>query len=260
MELGRGRGRRVEGDTAVMDAPEAEVDLPEQDSEKEDTNAAPASTEAEAPNLNAFWAAVDAVEGDDYSGVITEYGKLSRGGKLLAKNGIRSRVMAAVDNDEYATAKALGNASKAIGTVASSTAGTTADPTEELVNRVAALRLASIQLTSTELEDRISALVVAPNEIVTALAKRLTETKMGRKPRAEGGTRHNVGKHIAQIFADKEAGTFMDVKAITEAKSDEYGEDNVSVASVSAHLKSGKFEQAGLAVVEVDKKLGVRKS
>src|SRR6478752_5658715 len=106
--MARGFGRKDEGNTAVLDGPEAEVDTPTEDSEQEDTNTPVASTEAETPNLNDFWTAVDASNGEDFSAVIAEYGKLSRGGKLLAKNGIKTRAMAAIEQDDYAKAKTLG--------------------------------------------------------------------------------------------------------------------------------------------------------
>ncbi len=220
--------------------------------------------ETEVTNLNDFWAAVDALEvsNPDFSSVQSEYGNLTRKGKMQATHGLKARTFAALDEDEYAQAKLLSSAAKALGTV-SGTAGVSADPTEELVNRIAGIQLALTNLTETNptLGDRVSAAVNAginSDSIAAQLAKRLIETKMGRKSREGGGTRHNVGKHIAQVFADKESGTFLSVKDLSEANSAEYGDDVASIPSITTHLKNS-FDQPGLEATEVDKKLGVRK-
>lgn len=229
-----------------------------------DAPATPEGGEAEVTNLNAFWAAVESIDSasPDYAASIAEYEKLSRKGKMQASHGVKAKTFAALDEDEYAKAKALSGLSKALSS--SSSTGEATDPTEELVNRMAGFYIAYTELSgaNASLTDKVAAAVqaaTAKNEdgtltedasktVAAGLAKRLVETKMGRKPRESGGTRHNVGRHISQVFAELPDGTFLSIKEIANAKSEEYGDDAPAVNTIATHLNSGKFDQAGLGV------------
>lgn len=51
-----------------------------------------------------------------------------------------------------------------------------------------------------------------------------------------GGPRRDIGKHIEQVFAEKEPGSFLTVNEIAKARSTEYGDDRPSAGAVSARL------------------------
>lgn len=248
-------------ESAVVDAPGADT-VPEVDQPtvEENVNA-----------LAAFWTAVDALNNDspDYKPVTDEYDKLDRSSKMKAGHAVKTKVFDALDADNFTLGKTLSGLTKILGTT--STGAADADPSEELVNRMAGIFLAYKELSASNpsLSERVKAAVEAvagdkgDETIAAQLSKRLVDTKMGRKPREGGGTRHNVGKHIAQVFENLADGTFLSIKQLAEAKSEEYGDDSASVVSITQHLK-GNFDQAGLSVVtegtgDDTKVLGVRK-
>lgn len=257
----RNRGNVVD----EVDAPEATVPEPSapeaDDSEREDVSGQPVTEAPEIINLNGFWEAVGSINPDEpnYDGVKAEYDKLSKGGKQKATREISARVMQSVENGDSVTALKLAKTKRFFSELKPASSATPADPTVELVNRIAALRLANTQLSTEELEERVNGAVEAPNEIVQALVTKLVEVRAGRKPRVEGGKRHNVKNHIEQVFAGQESGTWLDTKAISEANSEEYG-GPANLPSVETNLKSGKFSAQGLTVETRDGKLGVVKS
>lgn len=75
------------------------------------------------------------------------------------------------------------------------------------------------------------------------------------------GERRDIAKHIENAFAEKEAGTFLTIAAIRNAKSPEYGDDLPSAGAISARLfpKSGKVTIEGVEPAEVEGKKGARK-
>lgn len=257
----------IEDETQV---PSAEADANAEGVVSEvDTPASPEGGEAEVTNLNAFWAVVEQIDSATpvYTDSIAEYEKLTRKGKMQASHGVKAKTFAALDEDEYAKAKALSGLSKALGS--SSSTGEATDPTEELVNRMAGFYIAftTLKAANPTLEEKVAAAVQAATvqgepdsegkttltedaakTVAALLAAKLVDSKMGRRPRETGGTRHNVGKHISQIFAELPDGTFLSIKEIANAKSEEYGDDAPAVNTVATHLNSGKFEQAGLSV------------
>lgn len=266
------------GGTAEVDAPEQDgTGTPEQDGLAPDLSATEPSnpdaedvsgqatsadaTEAEVVDLTAFNSAVDALDETEpnYDAVKAEYDKLSRKGKVQATRGISTRSMSELVAGNTSSALKLAKTKNYFASLTPTSTATPTDPTVELVNRIAALRIASAKLTTDELEERIAATVAAPNEIVQALAGKLVEVKAARKPREGGGTRHNVTDHISQVMANQESGTWLDSKALAEASSEEYGGPATKNA-VDTKLKSGKFSSDGLSLEERDGKFGVLKA
>lgn len=261
--------RRDQGNTAVVDleeiATETEsVEPVTGDPEVEDVAGTPVEAEPETVDLTGFWSAIGALdkEAPVYDGVKAEYDKLSRKGKMQASTGIRTKLMAEVENDNYEAARSLSKVKKYFASLTPSTSTEAADPTVELVNRIAALRIVSAQLSEGQdaLEERITAAVATPDEKVQAAVTKLLEVRAARKPREPGGTRHNVGNHITQVFANVASGEFLDYKAIGEAKSDEYDGNTSTPSAVKAKLDSGKFVSEGLTVETVNGKVGIRKA
>lgn len=242
--------------------------------ENTEGNVSEVDTPTVAENVNklaAFWTAVDAIDATNvnYDGATSEYDKLERGDKMKASHAVKAKVFDALSDDNFTLGKILSGLTKVLGTT--STGAADADPSEELVNRMAGIYLAYNELSKAhgELAERVKAAVEAvagekgDETIPALLAKRLVETKMGRKPREGSGTRHSPGKHIVQVFADLPDGTFLTIKQLSEAKSEEYGDDAASPVSIGQHLKSS-FEQPGLSVVtegegDDTKVIGVRK-
>jgi len=180
---------------------------------------------------------------------------------MQATAGVRASIMKAVEDEDYETAKLYSKVKKYFASLAPAVSAEAADPTVELVNRIAAFQIASAQLSEGQeaLADRIASAVASPDEKVQAAVSKLLEVRAARKPRAPGGTRHNVGNHITQVFANVASGEFLDYKAIGEASSEEYGGPSTPSA-VKAKLDSGKFVSDGLVVETVNDKIGVRKS
>jgi len=261
--------RRDQGNTAVAEPDEVDTATASDeaalaDSEVEDIAGTPVEAEAETVDLTGFWSAIDALDKEtpDYSTVKAEYDVLSRKGKMQASTGIRTKLMAEVENDNYEAARSLSKVKKYFASLTPSTSTETADPTVELVNRIAALRIVSAQLSEGQdaLEERIVAAVTSPDEKVQAAVTKLLEIRAARKPREPGSVRHNVGNHIVQVFANVASGEFLDYKAIGEATSDEYDGKTSTPSAVKAKLESGKFAEDGLSVETVGGKVGIRKA
>jgi len=144
---------------------------------------------------------------------------------------------------------------------------TPADPTAAHVQRMASFYLAINYLTENVGEDvagdwaeQVDAMVEAeqPNldtyvafqksddedaeepEVapVVRQAYKLTAGKAagGSGRVSSGGPRRDVMKHIEQVFADEEVGTFLTVNEIAKRKSTEYGDDQISAGAISARL------------------------
>lgn len=85
----------------------------------------------------------------------------------------------------------------------------------------------------------------------------------GGGSRVTGGPRRDTVKHMEQVFADLESGSFLTINEIAKAQSTEYGDDRPSAGAVSARLfpkdkdpyKSDTLE----AVAEEGKPRGARK-
>ncbi len=101
-------------------------------------------------------------------------------------------------------------------------------------------------------------------------ARKLAEVKATRAPRAKGeakprgeyvGTRRSVADHIAEVFADKEAGHFMSIAEIVGTKTSVYEDDAPSSGAVSARAfpKGRACTLVGVEPFELDGKKGLRK-
>lgn len=58
----------------------------------------------------------------------------------------------------------------------------------------------------------------------------------GGSGRVSGGPRRDIEKHLIQVFADLEVGSFLTVNEIAKQASTEYGDDRPSAGAVSARL------------------------
>lgn len=254
----------AEVDAPDVEAPEAEPSATEPaNPDAEDVSGQPVTEAPEVVDLNGFNAAVDALDANEpnYDAVKAAYDALSRKGKVQATRSISTRTMVEVEAGNLAKAQSLTKTKRYFESLTPTSTATPADPTVELVNRIAALRIAAVALeTNSGLSERVSAAIESPNEIVQALATKLQETKAARKPRDPGSKRHNVSNHITQVMAGQESGRFLDAKGIAEATSEEYDGGSSTKNAVEAKLKSGKFSSDGLTVETVDDKIGVRKS
>lgn len=260
------RGNR--GNTDVLETPEDAALEPSEATagadEVEDVAGQPVEAEPEVVDLTGFWAAIEALDSEApvYDDVKAAYDALSRKGKMQATAGVRSKIMSAVENDEFETARSLSKVKKYFASLTPSASTEAADPTVELVNRIAAFQLAIAQLSEGQeaLAERIAAAVATPDEKVQAAVTKLLEVRAARKPREPGGTRHNVGNHITQVFANVASGEFLDYKAIGEATSAEYDGNSSTPSAVKAKLDSGKFQSEGLSVETRNDKVGVYKA
>ena len=165
------------------------------------------------------------------------------------------------------------------------------DPTEAFVQADATLRLALALHTPTEgvsedYAEKVEALVTESTESAEALlawvksdaedkgdepeaspvVKNAVKLALGKAAKAGGraggvggatynGARRDIGKHIANAFADKESGDFLTVAEIRTARSDEYGDNPPSAGAISARLfpPSGKCTVEGVVPGENDK-------
>jgi len=142
-----------------------------------------------------------------------------------------------------------------------------ADPTQAFVQKVVALRLATDQVIGnvpegvtedwTEKADELyaslaedvasySAYVNSDDEDaeapeVSPVVRQAFKLASGRgaaggSGRVSGGPRRDIEKHLVQVFADLEVGSFLTVNEIAKASSTEYGDDRPSAGAVSARL------------------------
>lgn len=188
-------------------------------------------------------------------------------GKNQARAWLDEQMKAAIVGKDIVKAKAfvlLKDGLSAGG--GSSTPKAPADPTEAFVQRVAAQRLALSITTSTvpegvnegwdesadklagELASQVDAYrawqdnededAEAPEvSPVVRQAFRIAQGKgTGGSRAASGGPRRDVEKHMQQVFADREPGTFLTVNEIAKEASTEYGDDRPSAGAVSARL------------------------
>jgi hypothetical protein len=80
--------------------------------------------------------------------------------------------------------------------------------------------------------------------------------------RVPGAPRRDVSKHLAQVFADLEVGSFLKVNEIAKAASEEYGDDRPSSGAVSSRLfPKGKdaYSADGIEACEMNGARGARK-
>ncbi len=199
-------------------------------------------------------------------------------GKNAARNYLDDQMKAAVVGKDIIKAKSFINLKDDLS--AGSGGGSPkapADPTEAFVQKVAALSIASVLVTSTVPEgvgedwaEKADALVNELGEQVDAYAAfrassdedaeepevspvvrsafKLASGKAsgGSSTRVLGGPRRDVVKHMEQVFADKEAGSFLTINEIAKSASTEYGDDRPSAGAVSARLfPKGKESYAG---------------
>lgn len=90
-----------------------------------------------------------------------------------------------------------------------------------------------------------------------------TGTRAPRAPRAPsvGGTRGNIGAHIAKFFADKPVGTAVKFGDIAAFTSSEYPGANASGGAIGAFFDRGNFASTpGIAPTLVDGKKGAIKN
>lgn len=158
----------------------------------------------------------------------------------------------------------------------SKSASTPADPTEAFVQRVAGLSLAYNLATSNVPEgvnedwnERVNTLVAESIESArahlawttgdeesrgeepeaSAFVKAAVKLSVGKAARVGGGgggtrapftgERGDIGKHIAEAFADKPVGTFLKIADIRNFKSSEYEAGKASAGAISARLFPG---------------------
>jgi hypothetical protein len=102
-------------------------------------------------------------------------------------------------------------------------------------------------------EPEVSAFVKAAVKLSQGKA---VKTGSGRASTPFTGERRDIGKHIAEAFADKESGTFMTVAEIRKFESSEYNaESPASAGAISARLfpTSGKCTVEGITPGTNDK-------
>jgi hypothetical protein len=142
-----------------------------------------------------------------------------------------------------------------------------ADPTQAFVNKAAALMLALNEVESnvpegvsedwsTKLQELLPTLegevasyrqflasddedAEAPE--VSPVVRQAFKLASGRgsgggSGRVSGGPRRDIEKHLVQVFADLEVGSFLTINEIAKASSTEYGDDRPSAGAVSARL------------------------
>lgn len=229
----------------------------------------------------------------DYSGVVSAYGSMTRKGKAAATRHMDDKSKGLLENGDFDIARVwlLSNkATKADKPKGESKPRTPADVTTPFVTKLAAFQLAYGALTANAPEGvaedwqaQVTALFEAGSEQVEAVrvwmnadsaergdAPEVSEAaalaakiafKATRKPY---GARHDVGLHIAQVFAERESGTFLTDSQIAGEKSEEYGDSECSTSAVTARLKSVTEQDKpladGLSVETRDDKLGVVKA
>lgn len=142
-----------------------------------------------------------------------------------------------------------------------------ADPTQAFVQKVVALRLATDQVIGNVPEGVGDDWTEKADELYASLGDDVTAYKAymdsddedaeapevspvvrqafklasgrgaaGGSGRVSGGPRRDIEKHLLQVFADLEVGSFLTVNEIAKAASTEYGDDRPSAGAVSARL------------------------
>lgn len=202
--------------------------------------------------------------------------------KNAAKKLVEERMREAMNQRDISSARAymLVSDNLTAGASGSKADKTPADPTEAFVQRLATLRLAATLVTPGEgvAEDAVSkveALVTESSEAaatyaawlaneaedkgdepeVSAVVKAAVKLAQGKAAKVGGSTRtggtftgerRDIGKHIAEAFADQPVGTFLTVAEIRKFKSTEYGDNPPSAGAISARL----FPTSGKCTVE----------
>ena len=186
--------------------------------------------------------------------------------KNAAKDHIETSMKEAILGDNGPLAKSYVLIRNSMTAGSSKAPATPKDPTEAFVAKVAVLMAAQEVLNATVPEGVNENWVEQAETLATTLAadaqkvleagddaevevgpdaRKVVKLASGRGTGGGGstftGTRRDVGKHIAEAFADQPSGTFLSVNEIVKFKSTEYGSDSPSSGAVSARLfpKSG---------------------
>lgn len=89
-----------------------------------------------------------------------------------------------------------------------------------------------------------------------ALAVKVTSGGRSGGPRKPYGPRHDAGKHVAEVMATVEPGTFLTVSQIANGESEEYG-GPATVSAIQQRLKGKTALPNGLQIETREGKLGV---
>lgn len=188
-------------------------------------------------------------------------------GKNAARSWIEAQMKASIVGKDIMAARAYVMLKDGLSAGSgSSTPKAPADPTAAFVQKVASLRLAlslveqsvpegvdeawseRVDKTLAEVGDEVVAYreysesddadAEAPevSPVVRQAFKLASGRGGGGGSRVSGGPRRDVAKHMEQVFADLEVGTFLTINEIAKAQSTEYGDDRPSAGAVSARL------------------------
>lgn len=309
--------------TSVIDAPATdseEVEVPDNDTENTDEVTAEDEIE-EIVDFSELSKAVaeliasvpkplatgeGAMEGIDFTPVVTAYQALSRKSKGAATRELGELSRKALESDDFDNARlylAAERATKSAKPKSTRAPRVPADVTTPVVDRLAAFQLAFgalkeflpegveqdeekltervrevydagqeeirklIEWNNSEAEDKGEEPIVS--EAVALAYKFAFRGKLKAKTKADGtnptprnypAVRHDVGNHIAQVFADKPSGHYMSAKDIATHESAEYGTDRPALQAVVARFKGKKPLAEGLTVVKRDDNYGVVKA
>ena len=272
--------------TATDTAPESTPEVPAEEVAAEAKPAeAPIDLTAFTEKVEAAVTGRDEASGDPSEELIlaaqTEYRNLDGlKAKNAAKKLVEEKMREAMNSRDILAARAYMMVSDNLTAGASGSKGssTPADPKEAFTQRVQALLLAQTLLAdqapegitfgevavTDEQTDAARALLAyeqnesedkgdAPEatQVVKAAVKLATgkAARVGGSGRSGGtftGERKDIGKHIAEAFAEVEGGTFLTIAQIRSHKSEEYGDNPPSAGAISARL----FPQSGKCTVE----------
>lgn len=291
--------RRNKGqDAPVENNEEAQVEAPEATTENTEQTETPAAE----VDLTAFQSAVQSAKDEadtstgevpeaSLAGVTAEYRKLDGiKAKNAAKRVVGDAMRDAMNSGDFAGARAyLMIQDNALVAAASGGGSKTerapADPTENFVQRVATLNLASTlsqesvpegvsedwgskvgDLVNTSLEQAraYTTWLEADEETrgdepeVTAVVRNAVKLSQGKSAKAGtrsgggGGTftgeRRDIGAHIVSAFEGKDEGTFLTIAEIRNTRSEEYGDNPPSAGAISARLFPSKGTSSMLKV------------
>jgi hypothetical protein len=220
-------------------------------------------------------------------------------GKNAARASLDAAMKAAISEEKNimkAKAFVMIKDGLSAGSGGSSTPRTPADPTQAFVQKVVALQLATEEVLGNvpegvsedwtekadELRESLAADLSAYRDYVNStdedaeapevspVVRQVFKLVQGRSTggggtsnRVAGAPRRDIEKHLAQVFADLDAGAFLTVNEIAKAASTEYGDDRPSAGAVSARLfPKGKAPYVNIgikAVAEVGKSRGAVK-
>lgn len=263
----------VTDETPETPVEEPTTEAPQADAEKpaEEEVDLTAFTEA----VNAAVEEADASTGDVPKAAIDAVNKVYREvpslkGKNAARASLDAAMKSAISEEKNimkAKAFVMIKDGLSAGSGGSSTPKAPADPTQAFVQKVVALQLATEEVlgnvpegVSEEWTDKADELREsladdlaayrsylasededAEQPEVSPVVRQVFKLVQGRgtggnSNRVSGGPRRDIEKHLIQVFADLEAGSFLTVNEIAKAASTEYGDDRPSAGAVSARL------------------------